>query len=62
MIKAKGVTSYEIGNLWKKFGVRSEFLDLFDKYLLYSMILENFYLEIFPKGNSTLNFPISDKF
>jgi len=55
MVRSKGKAQFEMENLWKKYGVLPHFLDGFDKYAIYSIILDSYYLEIFIKGYFLLN-------
>lgn len=50
MVKAAGNTTFSFENIWKTFGLLYNKLDLSDKNLISSIILDSFYLETFEKG------------
>ena len=56
MVKSKGNATFEIENLWKKFGVLHSCLDAYDRYTVYSVILDSYSVDIFHKGKNTGDF------
>lgn len=52
MVKAEGSSAYDLGRLWKDFGVDNSMLDTSDKIMIYNLILDCYYLEIFDKRKS----------
>ncbi len=56
MTQAEGMTSYDLNRLWKDFGVENYFLDKSDKIMIYNLILDCYYLEIFETGKKLINF------
>lgn len=50
MIKAQGRATIPFDNIWKKYGIQYQNLDIFDKNALFSIIIDSYSLEIFTKG------------
>lgn len=50
MIKAQGRVTIPFDNIWKKYGIQYQNLDIFDKNALFSLIIDSYSLEIFTKG------------
>lgn len=50
MVKASGTSTFSFENIWKNFGLNYSKLDLSDKMLICSIILDSYTLETFEKG------------
>ena len=50
MVKAKGKTEFSFENITKKYGILYKNMDSFDKYTIFSIIMDSFHLDIFTKG------------
>lgn len=51
LVKALGTTTFGFDGIWKNFGLTYNKLDISDKYMISSIILDSYSLEIHEKGS-----------
>lgn len=51
LVKALGTTTFGFDGIWKNFGLAYNKLDISDKYMISSIILDSYSLEIHEKGS-----------
>ena len=56
LVKALGTTTFGFEGIWKNFGLAYNKLDISDKYMISSIILDSYTLEIHEKGSKNYFF------